>query len=58
MTLLSCNDHKNAAVVFVGPDCPLCEAVDYYTKTKDIVDDLKVEIDDLKDEITTMKERE
>ena len=58
MTLLACNDHKNAAVVFVGPDCPLCAAIEYHDDAQRRIDDLEEKVADLTDEINTLKDEE
>jgi hypothetical protein len=59
MTVYTCNDHKNAAVCFIGAEgCPLCAAIEYHEVEAQRIDDLEGKIADLQDEIATLKDEE
>ena len=58
MTLYTCNDHKNAAVVFTDPDCPLCAAIEYHDTAEEQIVRLNDTINDLQEEIVSLKDEE
>ena len=56
MKIDTCNDHKDAAISFLGRECPLCAAIEYHDQAEERIAELEGEVGSLKDEIAELNE--